>query len=80
MIKKEPFIGSFIFFANFTESSTNFTVPKGVKKIDVFCVGGGGGTVGGGGGYTKTALSVAVAPGQQVSVVGGASASTASVG
>ena len=24
-------------------SSTNFTVPKGVKKIDVFCVGGGGG-------------------------------------
>ena len=26
----------------FTSSST-FTVPKGVKKIDVFCVGGGGG-------------------------------------
>ena len=25
----------------FTSSST-FTVPKGVKKIDVFCVGGGG--------------------------------------
>lgn len=24
-------------------SSTNFTVPKGVKKIDCFCVGGGGG-------------------------------------
>ena len=43
MIKKEPFIGSFIFFfANFTESSSTFTVPKGVKKIDVFCVGGGG--------------------------------------
>ena len=42
-------------------SSTNFTVPKGVKKIDCFCVGGGGGvvtgcdnnsSVGGGGGYT----------------------------
>ena len=24
------------------ESSSTFTVPKGVKKIDVFCVGGGG--------------------------------------
>ena len=24
-------------------SSTNFTVPRGVKKIDCFCVGGGGG-------------------------------------
>ena len=58
--------------ANFTESSSTFTVPKGVKKIDVFCVGGGGaGTtpfevasscfgVGGGGGYTTTKLGVDV--------------------
>ena len=30
------------------ESSSTFTVPKGVKKIDVFCVGGGGA----GGSYT----------------------------
>jgi hypothetical protein len=30
----------------FTSSGT-FTVPKGVKKIDVFCVGGGGGARGG---------------------------------
>jgi hypothetical protein len=30
-----------LFFAVFTSSGI-FTVPKGVKKIDVFCVGGGG--------------------------------------
>ena len=39
--------------ANFTESSSTFTVPKGVKKIDVFCVGGGGGG-GTQGGYMYT--------------------------
>ena len=32
-----------IFFFHYYESSSTFTVPKGVKKIDVFCVGGGGG-------------------------------------
>ena len=55
-------------------SSSTFTVPKGVKKIDVFCVGGGGaggsgiftssnrfaagGGGGGGGGYTTIKLGV----------------------
>ena len=60
-------------------SSTNFTVPKGVKKIDCFCVGGGGAadsdcrcSGGGGGGYTSTKLGVDVNPGQDISVVVGA--------
>ena len=30
-----------LFFLLIYESSSTFTVPKGVKKIDVFCVGGG---------------------------------------
>lgn len=57
----------------FTTSGT-FTVPDGVHKVDIFCVGGGGkggtsmqhksythvwpGGGGGGGGYTKTMLGV----------------------
>ena len=36
-------------------SSTTFTVPKGVKKIDAFCVGGGGGS--GMFGLTPTSVS-----------------------
>ena len=41
-------------------SSGVFTVPKGVKEIEVFCVGGGGSgykpfeSNGGAGGFTKT--------------------------
>ena len=55
-------------------SSSTFTVPKGVKKIDVFCVGGGGSTnelAGGGGGYTTTKLGVNVDPGDQIPVTVG---------
>ena len=61
------------------ESSSTFTVPKGVKKIDVFCVGGGGGRKGSsaaGGGYTTTVLGASVTPGQQLSVVVGAGGDT----
>ena len=58
-----------------------WTVPEGVRQIDVFCVGGGGngstccgegkqvypnrGGCGGGGGYTATKKAIAVTPGQQ---------------
>lgn len=59
-------------------SSGIFTVPAGVTLIQVFCVGGGGGgnmqsggTGGGGGGYTTTS-TMAVTPGQTISVVIGA--------
>jgi hypothetical protein len=56
----------------FTSSGT-FTVPKGVKSIDVFCVGGGGGGTphcysGGGGGYTTTTKAASVTPGQSIAV------------
>ena len=63
---------SALFF--FFLSSTNFTVPKGVKKIDCFCVGGGGcgSNNGGGGGYTSTKLEQSVTPGSSISVVVGA--------
>ena len=52
--------------------STSWTVPEGVWKIDVFCVGGGGrggngtygGGGGGGGGYTRTCTGLAVTPGE----------------
>ena len=57
----------------FTSSGT-FTVPTGVTKIKVFCVGGGSAgssTDGGGGGYTKTS-TITVSPGQQISVTIGA--------
>lgn len=59
-----------------------YTVPAGIRALDVFCVGGGGGGGGdfmsnsmnhycgggGGGGRTTTALNVAVTPGQQIQV------------
>jgi hypothetical protein len=57
-----------------------FTVPKGVKSIDVFCVGGGssgdannvcGAGGGGGGGYTSTVINTEVDENQQISVVVG---------
>jgi hypothetical protein len=67
----------------FTTSGV-FTVPKGVKSIDVFCVGGGaagGGLIswggiggyfyggdGGSGGYTKTVSNVEVEEGQEISI------------
>ena len=65
----------------FTSSGT-FTVPKGIKQIKVFAVGGGGGCGsswvysdngvdhggnGGGGGYTKTSI-INVNPGDSISV------------
>ena len=65
------------------ESSSTFTVPKGVKKIDVFCVGGGAGGgggynfstsssisgSGGGSGYTITKLGVDITEGEQLGIV-----------
>lgn len=65
----------------FTASGT-FTVPSGVKNVQVFCVGGGGagGTggsggaskgAGGGGGYTKTG-TFTVTPGSKIAVTVGA--------
>lgn len=58
-------------------TSGTFTVPVGVRSIDVFLVGGGaaGGSAtgyGGGGGWTQTWKGVAVTPGQQLSVSIGA--------
>lgn len=66
-------------------SSGVFTVPEGVRSIDVFCVGGGAsgknGTTGasstnagGGGGSGRTAIvkAISVAPGQQFAVTIGA--------
>lgn len=64
----------------FTSSGT-FTVPTGVRSIDIFVVGGGGGGKsgvtsaaggGGGGGYTKTVLKYAATPGQTFAVTIGA--------
>lgn len=63
-----------------------YTVPAGIRALDVFCVGGGGGGGGdytspgmnhycgggGGGGRTTTALATAVIPGQQITVTIGA--------
>lgn len=67
----------------FTYSGT-FTVPTGVRSIDVFIVGGGGGGSyggtsassstggsGGGGGYTNTIRAISVTPGQTFNVVVG---------
>lgn len=71
----------------FSQSQT-WTVPPGVTKIDIFCVGGGGGGggaasgrtnlaggSGGGGGYTATYKGLAVSPGQQFAVVVGSGGS-----
>lgn len=69
----------------FTSSGT-FTVPAGVSKIDIFCVGGGGGGggsrggngnrnnagAGGGGGYTASKLNYAVTAGSKLAVTVGA--------
>ena len=58
-------------------ASGTFTVPNGVRKIDVFMVGAGGGggyytnndyAGGGGGGYTKTIKGISVNPGDRFSV------------
>jgi hypothetical protein len=62
--------------ATFTSSQT-WTVPAGVSKIDIFCVGGGAGSLdgrsgGGGGGYTATLKNASVTPGQQIAVTVGA--------
>jgi len=63
-----------------------YTVPAGIRALDVFCVGGGGGGGGrcesyggneyggggGGGGSAVTVLAAAVTPGQQIQVtIGG---------
>ena len=65
-------------------SSTTFTIPAGVRSIDLFCVGGGSGggagdsiaptNAGGGGGsgYTTTQKSISVTPGQLINIVIGA--------
>ena len=42
MRRIRAYIINFQVFAKINNSSSTFTVPKGVKKIDVFCVGGGG--------------------------------------
>lgn len=69
----------------FTTSGT-FTVPSGVRSIDIFCVGGGGAggsssetsqgnpsvSGGGGGGYTATKKGYAVTPGATFTVTIGA--------
>ena len=62
-------------------SSTNFTVPRGVKKIDCFCVGGGasgnaiagdGDVAGCGAGYTRTESGVKVNSREVIPIVIGA--------
>lgn len=68
-------------------SSGIFTVPAGVKSVDVFVVGGGGGGgkgksttpyqycgSGGGGGYTTALYGISVNPGEQYPVTVGAGA------
>lgn len=72
----------------FTSSGT-FTVPAGVRTIDIFCVGGGGGGNsggagkstssgggGGGSGYTTTVKSYSVTPGSTFAVTIGAGGSS----
>lgn len=73
-------------------SSGIFTVPYGVRSVDMFCVGGGGGGGngtsvsnnyaggGGGGGYTTTQKSISVTPSQQIVVTVGAGGAAASNG
>ena len=75
----------------FTSSGT-FTIPLGVTKIDIFCVGGGGGGGagrgnnmqnsggGGGGGYTATKLNYAVTPGTVFPITVGAGGSGGPIG
>lgn len=58
-----------------------FTVPSGVRSINIHCTGGGGkggvsssnmSSNGGGGGYTSYKNSIAVSPGQQIPITVGA--------
>ena len=65
-------------------SSGSFTIPSGVTKADIFCVGGGGGGGagrganrqnsggGGGGGYTASKLNYTVSPGAVFAITIGA--------
>lgn len=78
----------------FTSSET-FSVPPGVRTIDIFCVGGGGAGscgvseddyswgytngYGGGSGYTKTLKGYSVSPGQSFAVTVGAGSDIPSV-
>lgn len=65
----------------FTSSGT-FTVPAGVRSINIHCTGGGGGAygpsaknyggAGGGGGYTAYKNTISVLPGQQINCTVGA--------
>ena len=71
--------------ATFTWSQT-WTVPAGVRVVDICCVGGGGGGGGGGGrdggknifggggggGYVSNSYGVVITPGEQISVLVGA--------
>ena len=60
-------------------SSQVWTVPDGVRIVDVFCVGGGGRGYqagGGAGGRTATYANVSVTPGQQIGITIGAGATT----
>lgn len=64
--------------ATFTWSQT-WTVPAGVRAVDVCCVGGGasgsGNGAGGGAGYVNNWYGIGVSPGQQVAVtIGGGGA------
>lgn len=62
-------------------SSGTFTVPTGVRSINIHCTGGGGsgyygsaddrGGNGGAGGYTSYVNSITVSPGEQISVTVG---------
>lgn len=63
-----------VYFKLTFTSSTNWTVPDGCKKVDVFLVGGGGSGMysGGGGGYTLTVKDVPVSPGEVIPIVVGA--------
>ena len=64
------------------KATSNYTIPAGYSKIDVFCVGGGGGSEygdssyyangGGGAGYTKTVNNITVAEKDVLSItIGG---------
>ncbi len=50
-----------------------WTVPKGVKEVDVFLVGGGGGgsNCGGGGGYVRSYFNVSVTSSETVNIIVG---------
>lgn len=63
-----------VFFKQTFTNNTNWIVPRGCKKVDVFlCGGGGSGSYsGGGGGYTKTYFDVPVTPGEIISIKIGA--------